>query len=337
MYDIALRIKPGDWLYILVTGIVFAMLLSSLGYALLQRSWLQGALYGAILGFAITLFSLIFITFMNQTILPKLREFYWLPLAIGFSFLSGFLGTLVSSYLANALNITLIPMFHSDIMTISVAVGLLTYIVGALLYRFVKMRNEKEEVDHHYVESRLNSLERQLNPHFLFNALNSLAEMIHQDPDKAEEAVLKISSFLRNTMDEKALVALKEEIQNVRQYIELENIRFSGRISLHLQEAVPAWRVPKFSIQLLVENAIKHGLGDAEGGLNITLKFDTQHRCIQVKNDGRAMRSTAFGIGLNNLNQRLQLLCHGRLEATATEEPTFCIYIKDCNENTDRR
>ena len=336
MYKIALRIRTRDWLYTLLIGVVFAMLLSSLGYALLERSWLQGALYGALLGFAITLFSLIFITFMNQTLLPRLRKFYWLPLAAGFSFLSGFLGTLVSRYLADFLNIALIPKFHSDIVKISVAIGLLTYIVGALLYRFVKMRNEKEEVDHHYVESRLRSLERQLNPHFLFNALNSVAELIHQDPDKAEESVLKISSFLRSSMDEKALLPLKDELRNVRQYIELENIRFSGRITLHLQDAPPSWRVPKFSIQLLAENAIKHGLGDAKTGLSITVTFDTERQCIRVKNDGKAMRSTAFGIGLNNLNQRLQLLCRGRLEVVATEEPTFCIYVKDCHENTDR-
>ena len=96
---------------------------------------------------------------------------------------------------------------------IAVAIGFLTYIVGALLYRFVKMRNEKEEVDHHYVQSRLRSLETQLNPHFLFNALNSIAELIHQDPDKAETAILKVSTFLRNTMDEKALIPLDDEAQ----------------------------------------------------------------------------------------------------------------------------
>ena len=66
MYNIELHIKPLDWLYILITGVLFATLLSSLGYTLLEESWLQGAFFGAIVGFCITLSSLYFITFMNQ-------------------------------------------------------------------------------------------------------------------------------------------------------------------------------------------------------------------------------------------------------------------------------
>ena len=84
MYNIELRIKAVDWLYILLIGIVFAMLLSSLGYVLLGREWMQGAFFGAMLGFSITFFSLLFITFMNQSILPKISKVFWLPLAIFF-------------------------------------------------------------------------------------------------------------------------------------------------------------------------------------------------------------------------------------------------------------
>lgn len=337
MYDIALRIKAQDWLYILAVGVVFAMLLSSLGYTLLERSWLQGALFGVMLGFSITLFSLIFITLMNQFILPKVRQAYWLPMAVGFSFLSGFLGTVVSTLSADIAQIELIPMFETELLKIAVAIGVLTYVVGALLYRFVKMRNEKEEVDHHYVESRLSSLETQLNPHFLFNALNSIAELIHQDPDKAEDAVLKVSAFLRNTMNEEALIDLKDEVKNARDYIELENIRFSGRIRLEVPEKIPSWKVPKFSIQLLVENAIKHGFNTNSSGLTITLTFDTDGNKLVVSNDGKAMGSTAFGIGLTNLQQRLGLLCKGRMEITDTAPPRFTIYLGENNENSYRR
>ncbi|MEA2047177.1 MAG: hypothetical protein U9O64_01870 [Campylobacterota bacterium] len=173
MYNIELRIKLFDWLYILLIGVLFATLLSSLGHRLLEMSWIHGALFGAILGFSITLFSLLFITFMNQTILPKIAKIFWLPLAIFFSFLSGFLGTLFSTILANTFKIQLIELFHTQRFEIATAIGFLTYIVGALLYRFVKMRNEKEVVDHEYVQSRLRSLETQLNPHFLFNPLGN--------------------------------------------------------------------------------------------------------------------------------------------------------------------
>lgn len=335
MYNIELHIKPLDWLYILITGVLFATLLSSLGYTLLEESWVQGAFFGAILGFCITLSSLFFITIMNQTILPKIAKILWLPLAIFFSFLSGFFGTLFSTFLANILNIDLINLFNTETMKIAITIGVLTYIVGALLYQFVKMRNAKEVVDQHYVQSRLRSLETQLNPHFLFNALNSIAELIHQDPNKAETAILKVSAFLRNTMEEKARIPLKDEIRNVRDYVELENIRFSGLIHLHIDESMPKIGVPKFSIQLLVENAIKHGLL-AKKELHVSLSYDEKQNTLTLKNDGKAMQSTTFGTGLTNLAQRLKLLCKGTIEVTNKEEPTFTLYLGDCHENTYR-
>jgi sensor histidine kinase YesM len=196
MYNIALHIKSHDWIYILIIGVLFGMFMSSLGYILLEYPWLDGTIFGVILGFSITLFSLVFVSYMNKNILPKLKEVYWLPLSILFSFLSGFLGTLVGVYIADTLHLELIPAFHEEIIVIAILIGILTYIVGALLYRFVKMRNQKDVIDNEYVQSRLRSLETQLNPHFLFNALNSIAELIHHDKDKAEMAILKVSSFL---------------------------------------------------------------------------------------------------------------------------------------------
>ena len=335
MYNIELRIKAVDWLYILLIGIVFAMLLSALGYVLLGLEWTQGAYFGAMLGFSITLFSLIFITYMNQSILPRVSKVFWLPLAIFFSFLSGFLGTLLSTAIADILHVDLIVLFQTHHIQIATAVGLLTYIVGALLYRFVKMRNEKEEVDHHYVQSRLRSLETQLNPHFLFNALNSIAELIHQDPNKAETAILKVSTFLRNTMDEKALIPLSDELRNVNDYIQLENIRFSGRIHMTIGDHMPRVNVPKFSIQLLVENAIKHGFRDKED-LRISLTYNKGENSLILENNGRSIKNTNFGTGLTNLAQRLKILCKGRIEITDKETPTFTIYLGACNENTDR-
>jgi hypothetical protein len=97
VYNIALRVTTRDWLYILVIGVFLGMLLSSLGYVLLEKPWVDGALFGVILGFSVTLFSLVFISYMNKNVLPRLKEIHWLPLSVIFSFLSGFLGTLVGT------------------------------------------------------------------------------------------------------------------------------------------------------------------------------------------------------------------------------------------------
>jgi len=94
MYNIALHIKSHDWIYILIIGILFGMFMSSLGYILLEYPWLDGTIFGVILGFSITLFSLVFVSYMNKNILPKLKEVYWLPLSILFFISIGFFGNI---------------------------------------------------------------------------------------------------------------------------------------------------------------------------------------------------------------------------------------------------
>lgn len=335
MHNIALNIRRKDWLYILLVGVLFSMLLSSLGYFLLQKSWITGALFGILLGFSISTLSLLFISFMNKKILPNIKDSYWMPLAALFSFISGFLGTLLGTFFAKSLHIPLLEILEQDLVPIAILIGVLTYIVGLLLYFVVNMRNQKEQADHEYIQSRLRSLETQLNPHFLFNALNSIAELIHHDKDKAEMALLKVSAFLRNTMKEEALILLQNEIINVEDYITLENIRFSGKIHLNIEGVVPKWRVPKFSIQLLVENAIKHGFTNTQENLNILMSFDEGKKIVKVENDGEAMRHKSFGVGLSNLKQRLELLCKGTLSVKSLDKPIFYIHLGECCENTN--
>jgi len=339
MGNIELRITLRDWVSVLVIGILFSSFLSIFGYYLLKLDVLHGGIFGLGLGFFITFFSLVFITTMNRYLLPNISKRWWNTIAAFFSFLSGFLGTITTHILLGFTPIKTIELFAIHPFQSAGVIGLLTYLMGSLIYRFVKTRNEKEHIDTLFVQSRVSSLETQLNPHFLFNALNSLAELIHQDPIKAEEAVLKISTFLRNTMGEKALIILGEELQNVRDYIDLENIRFNGAITLHIQtnEAVLKRLIPKFSIQLLCENAIKHGMKNSSEPFTITIHAEqSKMLCIRVSNSGRPITKTAFGIGLSNLQERLTHLCHGQLRIENIETPTYLIELKDCYEHIDR-
>lgn len=333
MYE--LNIKSHDWFLILLTGVLFSSLLTMLGYTLLDESYLQGLFFGAVIGFCITLFSLILITFMNTKILPSIAKKYWNPIAAIFSFLSGYLGFLSGLFFSKLLNITILHIFYTKLSVIALTIGLLTYIMGVIIYSFVMMRNQKEKRDLEFIESRLKSLETQLNPHFIFNALNSIAELIHHDKEKAEDAIIIMSSFLRNSMNERALLTLESEIKNVTSYVKLENIRFSNNILLDIEENIPAWSVPKFSLQLLVENAIKHGYRATT--LHIEIKFDRGKRRVIISNDGKEMReNAAFGVGLNNLEQRLKLLCAGDIQVSNTAKSEFTITLGECNENFNR-
>lgn len=335
-----LRITLFDWLSVLLVGLLFSASLSLLGYFLLGLALMDGAFFGLTLGFFITLYSFVFITSMNRYLLPFVPKILWNAVAALFSFLSGFLAALSSYLLLRSAPIALIAQFESYPLQSAAIVGVLSYLVGALIYRFVKARNEKEKNEQLFTQSRLRSLETQLNPHFLFNALNSLAELIHQDPYKAEEALLKISAFLRNTMGERALISLGEELENVRAYIDLENIRFGGKIHLEINCEKPLLSrpLPKFSIQLLAENAIKHGMKSAINPFHIRVEVSQNtHLQIRVANNGKAVLANSFGIGLSNLQERLKHLCQGEVRLEQAFPVLYLITLKECCESADRR
>ena len=332
MGNIELQITRYDWLNVLLIGVTFSILLSVFGYYLLNMSLFDGAIFGLALGVFITTFSLAFITYMNRYLLPNIDKKWWNSIAAIFSFFSGFLGALCSYYTLEYSQVSIIHLFATHPFQSASIIGLLTYLMGALIYRFVKTRNEKEHVDTLFVQSRVNSLETQLNPHFLYNALNSLAELIHQDPLRAEEAVIKISTFLRNTMTETPLITLAQEIRNASDYIELENIRFNGKIhfSTRVDNTLNAILVPKFSIQLLCENAIKHGMTLSATPFEITVHaFKNSNIHIEVGNNGKEITSTTFGIGLRNLQERLSHLCEGEVTIKNIYPPTYTITLKE--------
>lgn len=198
------------------------------------------------------------------------------------------------------------------------------------------MSNKKEYSERLLLESRLKSLQRQLNPHFLFNSLNSLVELIHEDINKAEDNLMQLSKFLRQSMKESALNSLNDELDNLKRYVALENVRFSNKIVLNIdiKKEFLEKLVPKFSIQLLVENAIKHGFDKSNKELIIDIYVKQNEDFeIYVKNNGKPVQKHKFGIGLTNLKERLQILCKGRISLEDKQIPTYKITIGRCNEN----
>lgn len=327
-----LKITVKDWIVVAITGALLASSLSFFCFFAVGMDGFDGGLSGAIFGISVSLFAALLIPFMNKYVLPKAPTVLWNPLAAIFSFLSGFFGSLCAFWVVAVLGRSLPPVIAQNKIGISILVGINAYLIGALIYRFVKARNEKEELGKMLTKSRLSSLEAQLNSHFLFNALNSLAELIHIDSAKAEDMTLKLSSFLRAAMVEKPLIELSEEIESARRYIGLENIRFDGAIELSVDIAPECQKmlVPKFSVQLLCENGVKHGLTNEQNGLRIFIKAVATKSSLQitVSNDGKQVQNKDFGVGLCNLRERLQRLQNGTLELSDTKNVTYKITIQ---------
>ncbi|AFH48020.1 LytT sensor histidine kinase [Ignavibacterium album JCM 16511] len=163
----------------------------------------------------------------------------------------------------------------------------------------------------------LKTLKAQLNPHFIFNAMNSIRALIEEDPESAKEAVTKLSNLMRYTLkiERSETVPLAEEIRTIKDYLDLEKIRFEERLNYTIDSTAEAERVeiPPMMIQTLVENGIKHGISKSTSGgkINIDCKIDTGKLKITIINTGtfnEEQLKNSKGFGVSNTIQRLNLL-----------------------------
>ncbi|XOB61441.1 sensor histidine kinase [Campylobacterota bacterium DY0563] len=328
MDSVKLKISYKDWLYIILIGALFGFLISFF-FLFLDKS-LRGistVVFSTCSAISISFFAFIFITLSNELVLPKIKEKFWILMSFIFSFLSGFLGFCFNYYLFSKTDFTIIEYISDFWFYISIISGFLTFLIGLILHQFIAMKYKNESINSEILESKIKALESELNPHFLFNALNSISELIYLDRQKAEKATLDLSKFLRNAINKDSLIPLKTELEMVKTYVGIENIRFDNNIELIIISNIKDKEiiVPKFSIQLLVENAIKHGYDSKK--LNIEIKIDND--TIIVLNNGKISEKLIFGTGLTNLERRLVLLKVGKLSYnTKNDKMNFVISLE---------
>ena len=163
-------------------------------------------------------------------------------------------------------------------------------------------------------EAELNKLKSQLNPHFMFNAMNSIRALIDENPQKAKEAVTQLSNILRQTLtlEKNKFISFDDEMTLVKDYLALEKIRFEERLnySLNIDESSSKYKIPPMLLQTLVENAIKHGISKlTDGGVvNITTKqLENKKLQIEIINTGNYNpdENPKSGYGLANTKNRL--------------------------------
>ncbi len=195
----------------------------------------------------------------------------------------------------------------------------------------------KKETEMMSREAELFKLRQQLQPHFLFNSLNSISALTVTDPEKAREMIYRLSEFLRGTLknEDSKFVLLKEEFRYLELYLEIEKLRFGHRLDTVFDNEDEALnkKLPTMLLQPVVENAIKFGLYDTLGKVTISIqaKSDNNYLYITVTNpyDPETASPKGTGFGLSSLKRRLYLL-YGRndLLTTAKEDRTFIIHIK---------
>jgi two-component system LytT family sensor kinase len=195
-----------------------------------------------------------------------------------------------------------------------------------------EQRLREQNIHRLATEAELRALRAQVNPHFLFNALNTVGYLIQASPERARRTLLKLSTLLRAVLGQSgSAVRLGDELDLVRTYLDIERARFEERLEVDISvdaelREIP---VPPFLIQPLVENAIKHGIAPArEGGLvEITARLERGALWVSVRNTGMATSDTAIaggrrqGVGLANLEARLRQQYGSSARVTLSSTP----------------
>jgi two-component system, LytTR family, sensor kinase len=184
-----------------------------------------------------------------------------------------------------------------------------------------RQRTETARLNQELSRAQLAALRRQVEPHFMFNALNSIAGLVRdQSNDAAVRMIVGLSEFLRRASQDshRSQVTLAEEVEYLQRYLDIQKVRFADR--LHVSVDIPAEllqaQVPNLLLQPLVENAIKHGIGKriAGGEIRVAGARRNGNLCLSIYNDGPSLpadwQSTHSGIGIGNLRTRLEIL-HG--------------------------
>ena len=210
------------------------------------------------------------------------------------------------------------------ILAVTIFVSFLFYALWVMLYylfHFLDNYNQSLKYQAKINEIQLNHLKSQLNPHFIFNALNSVRALVDEDPAKAKTSITQLSNILRFSlmMDKKRVIDFENEFNTVKDYLNLETIRFEERLNVkyEIEPEAYEYRIPPMMMQTIVENAIKHGISNRVKGGEISIKCYeglTDDLYIQVKNSGQ-LKSQSFGKkkpgeghGITNTIQRLKLI-----------------------------
>ena len=197
-----------------------------------------------------------------------------------------------------------------------------TYSARTLTLRSEQLVRSQEELS----ESRIKAMVSQIQPHFLFNALDSIYLLCEEDPARAQYAIDMFSTYLRNnlaSLRRSTPVPIETELAHVRTYLELEKVSMEDLLDWEIDAPATGFSVPALSVQTLAENAVRHGVGKKPGGGTIVVRTrETQDGWVVLVIDNGVGFDTSAPIdeghvGLENTRQRLEALCEGTLQVTS--------------------
>lgn len=248
--------------------------------------------------------------------------------------LSAFTGLIYATNLQNDGELSNGVRIFQVSINVAIIIGLWMSIYFSVQYfkNYKKAQLTQLKQDALLKEATLNKLRSQLNPHFIFNSLNSIRALVTVEPEKARESITALSNIFRKSLqlDKSLKIPFNEELQIVRDYLKLEKIRFEERLEEHIDIAPEIYhaKVPPLMLQTLVENGIKHGISTLpEGGV---LSFEAypngSHYVFKIINSGQLVKDKSRrGYGLKNTRERLDLMYNGDASIEIANTPNDCV------------
>jgi two-component system, LytTR family, sensor kinase len=195
-------------------------------------------------------------------------------------------------------------------------------------YQILQMNDLKTKAE-------LQALEAKINPHFLYNSLNSVASLVHEDPNKAEHMVMNLSKFYRYSTgrNNEHFDTLNNELEIVKTYLEVEKVRFDERLNYQVvfeNSTLGNCQIPRFLIQPIVENAIKHGISKIAGNgiVKITVAEENNNLIIKIHDNGVPFPDDIFsGYGLKSIQDKLRLLSGEKATMSIVNEPEKAVIL----------
>ena len=221
------------------------------------------------------------------------------------------------------------PTARDVVFTLTRNLSIAVILVGLAL-RYFYLHYESDMRLKVQAQARLQALQARIRPHFLFNSMNTIASLTHDQPDLAEQAIENLSDLFRASLSAEASIALRQELELTRSYIDLEALRLGDRLSVEwrLPDDEPALNIPALTLQPLVENAIYHGIEPLAGGGVIEIAIDERGDAIEIgisnpvvkQADGR--RREGNRMALDNIRERLALAFGGTASMALDETDT---------------
>lgn len=257
-----------------------------------------------------------FIVDRYQHLLSRFHHF----IALTFGFLILEIIILFTTLFLNVLDVTLhhgaVPIWTVERLFSDVPLHLgYGILLGTFCLRYLYIRDQWVKQQHSELQARIQAMQARIQPHFLFNSLNSVVSLIAIDPDKAEDMLINLSRLFRASLQELKLVPLVDEIELCRQYIAIEQMRLGDRLQMDWRlppvGELSGIQIPLLSLQPLLENSIFHGVEKISGECKISLMIEVLEQQINIVisnpyQQGQQQKRQGHGLALENVRQRLR-------------------------------